>query len=160
MDFRQSYSTQWESIRWIQFLIAEDTGLDKHQSSEACSAEERGEPGHQLSATTEDEPMPQIGRVKPIPQVLETIWEGSDEDRTSTAPSLLVHDESDEALKEGGETALLHLLGDGASTRCDSDYPESNVPGCESMWSPRQTLALKKGDDLTLISIRQPRESK
>ena len=73
LNFRQSYSTQWESIRWIQFLIAEDTGLHKHQSSEACSAEERGEPGHQLSATTEDEPMLLIGRVEPIPQVLETI---------------------------------------------------------------------------------------
>ena len=63
-------------------------------------AEERGGPDHQLSAATENEPIPQVERVEPVTQVLETIWEGTDEDRSSTAPSLVVHDSSDEALRK------------------------------------------------------------
>ena len=80
--------------------------------------------------------------------MLETIWEGSDEDRTSTAASLLVHDENDEALTEGGENALRHLVSDGESTRYDSDHPDSSQFGCESLWSPRS--------DVSIVERRRP----
>ena len=123
-------------------MISTGYGLGRHRTSEAVSAEERGEPSRELSAATEHEPIPQVERAEPTAPVLETIWEGTDEDRSSTAPSLIVHDVSDEALKKGGGAALGHLLSDSESTRFGSE--RTNATGSESTWSPRSDISLEE----------------
>ena len=113
-NFRQSYGPEWATYSWVQLLTSLPT--NKH-SSEAVVAEgrrvQRGPPEAEVAdgsaAGTQE-----VRQSAEIGQPLETIAEGSDEEQSDDDPgdghSLLVYDQSDEALAKAGDEALHFLV--------------------------------------------------
>ena len=89
-------------MRWIQFLISNHVSLDGQEPT----LDSQG----RMTAAAAHDPVPQVEQHGSAPQMLETIVEGTDEDGSSNAPSLLVYDQQDDELFRAGQRALHYLM--------------------------------------------------